>query len=590
MSKQATHFVLGSLLFGVVAALGAVVLGDILITTGGSKYEGKVTRDGSSYVVERAGGGKIVFPARMVREVIRKDAPATAPAVKKPDPRVRSAAAALSAAVEKARQQIREPIQQARKRHATGAASAADRALQRKELAAYAALQAKLVAEARALLAEADQALTAAAGQAERLDEIQAEVKKQIDALTATALDGVKKVEEEYARAAATTATADWPGWRGPNRDGKSPDTGLLKEWPEGGPKRLWQVDNIGEGFSSMAVAGGLVYTTGDTGGKLVVSAFDSDGKPKWRRPVDGAWTRDHPGSRSTPMIHDGLLYVVSGNGVIACMDAKTGAKKWARGMRELGGQVPGWGYSESVLIVGKLAVVTPGGANCIVALDRKTGKTVWASQGVRAGAQYGSCIHAKFGGTGMIVAGTHGGLVAVDARTGRRLWANPWSAGNTANCPSPAYADGYVFWANGYRKGGICMKLERSGSGVSAREAWTTRKMDCHHGGYVIHEGHIYGNNGGGWACLDLKTGRAKWQERAVGKGSLCWADGMLYLFGEGGGRAALATCSPDGLEIKGTVSVRGKGPSWAHPVVVGGRLYLRYADNLYCFDVKAK
>jgi outer membrane protein assembly factor BamB len=165
-------------------------------------------------------------------------------------------------------------------------------------------------------------------------------------------------------------------------------------------------------------------------------------------------------------------------------------------------------------------------------------------------------------------------------------LWTNRFSAGNTANCPTPAYSDGYVFWANGYNKGGICLKLGANGQ---ASEAWTTADMNCHHGGYVIHNGYVYGNNGNGFACLDLKTGEKKWQERAVGKGSLCWADDMLYLFSERG-QAALATCSPDRLEMKGEVRVEGEGPSWAHPVVIGGRLYLRYDTNLYAYDVKAK
>ena len=569
-------------------AWAAPSVADVLITTGGSKYEGKITRDGTSYVVERTGGGKIVFPARMVREVIDKAEPATspAPAVKAPDPRIRTAAAALAAEFEKARQQIRSATQLARKRHAQQTPSAATRALATKELAAYAAIDRKLSAEARALLAKTTAAL-AEPGAADKLDEIQAEFKTQLATATAAALTSAQETAATYTELAAKTASsgADWPGWRGPNRDGKSPDTGLLKEWPAGGPERLWHADGIGNGFSTVAVTGGCVYTTGDTGGRLVVFAFDADGKPKWKQPVDRAWTKSHPGARSTPVVHDGLLYVVSGNGAVVCLDARSGTPKWARQMSDFGGRVPGWGYAESVLIVGNHAIVTPGGSSAIVALDRKTGKTAWKSAGLRARAQYGSAILVRFGGASMIVAGTHGGLAAVDARTGRALWANEFSAGNTANCPDPAYADGHVFWANGYGKGGICMKLSSRG----AAEAWRTRDMVCHHGGYIIHEGHIYGNNGNGWACLELTTGRAKWNERGVGKGSVCFADGMLYLFGESGGRAGLATCSPTGMEMKGTFSVQGSGPSWAHPVVTAGRLYLRYAENLYCYNVKA-
>jgi outer membrane protein assembly factor BamB len=388
----------------------------------------------------------------------------------------------------------------------------------------------------------------------------------------------------------AADDTSEWPCWQGPNRDGKSPDTGLLKEWPAGGPELLWQVNGLGRGYSTVAVSGGMVYTTGDVDDKLVLFAFDMNGKPKWKIPVDKAWTKNKPGSRSTPTIDNGRVYLLSGNGVFACFNAKTGKQNWSKDLRSFGGRPSEWGYAESVLIYEDLAIVKPGGDNCIMAFNKTTGETVWQSKGFRAGPEYSSCIAFTHDQVPMIATGTRAGVVGVSAKTGDLLWNNSWSTGNTANIPDPVYIDGFVFWANGYGKGGICLELSTSNGKVSAREVWTTRDMDCHHGGYIVHEGHIYGNHKGGWSCLELKTGRQKWYEKAVGKGSLCFADGMLYLFGERGGKAALTTCSPDGMEIKGTMSVQGTGTSWAHPVVIGGRLYLRYADNLYCFDVKAR
>lgn len=382
----------------------------------------------------------------------------------------------------------------------------------------------------------------------------------------------------------------EWPCWRGPDRDGKSADTGLLKEWPEGGPALLWQAADIGKGFSTVAVSGGFVYTTGDVDRKLMLFAFDMNGTPKWKVAVDMAWTKNQPGSRSTPTIDGDRLYVLSGNGVLGCFNSKTGDRNWSKDLKRYGGRPGGWGYAESVLIYDDFAIVKPGGSSCVVALDKMTGRAVWQSKGFTAGPEYSSCVPFTYEGIPMIVTGTHGGIVCLSLKTGKVLWSNDFSAKNTANCPDPVYSDGYVFWANGYRKGGICLKLNVAGEAVSAEEVWTTENMDCHHGGYIVHEGYIYGNHGSGWSCLDLKTGERKWNERAVGKGSLCFADGMLYLFGESGGRAALATCSPEGLMVKGNVTVEGTGTSWAHPVVIGGRLYLRYADNLYCFDVKAK
>ncbi len=406
-------------------------------------------------------------------------------------------------------------------------------------------------------------------------------------------------VREELARRAAgggrpspvmSGQAADWPGWRGANRDGKSPDVGLLKAWPPGGPELLWKVDSVGRGYSNVAVTGGTVYTTGHVGDTLTLFAFDLDGRLKWNTAHGVGFTKSYPGSRATPMIDGRNLYLMSGGGLLICYNTADGGVRWSVSMQSLGGKTPGWGYSESVLIHNDLVIVTPGGSNCIVALDKNSGRPAWSSRGFSAGAQYGSCISVTHGRTTMIVAGTAKGIVAVDAKDGRLLWSNDFSADNTANCPTPAAADGYVFWANGYGRGGICLQLSDAGGRGAAREAWRTKDMDCTLGGYFIHQGHVYGNHAEGWVCLDLASGEKRWQARGVGRGSVCYADGMMYLLAENGGRAALATCSPEGLEIRGELTVEGRDKSWAHPVVIGGRLYIRYATNLYCFDVREK
>lgn len=403
----------------------------------------------------------------------------------------------------------------------------------------------------------------------------------------------------------ARAADVQWPGWRGPNRDGKSPDKGLLKSWPTDGPKQLWKVTGIGQGFSNVSFGGGLIYTTGRKeagnptqvpaakhiyarpGDRKYLTAIDMQGKVKWSKDITAAYMGFYKGTRATPTYDNGNLYLLTGTGEIGCYDATNGDAKWKRDFKEFKAVVLGHGFgvSESVLIVGDLAIVTPGGDCFMVALNKNTGETVWQS-GPYAGAQHSSAIHVVYQDVPMIINGSHKGLVCVHAKTGKILWTQEFAVKNTANVPTPAFENGYLFWAVGYGKGGICMKLSVSGQEVTATEAWRTEDMDCHHGGYVIVDGYIYGNHENKWACLELKTGAKKWVEKAVGKGSLCWADGMLYLYNEDG-QAGLATCAPDGLEMKGTVKVTGEGPSWAHPVVVGGRLYLRYDDTLYCFDV---
>ena len=414
----------------------------------------------------------------------------------------------------------------------------------------------------------------------------------------------------QAAEPTAAKASAGWFQWRGPNRDGKSPDTGLLKNWPEGGPKLLWKVPLIGQGFSSVSVGGGLVYVTGRRqagypttlpkaknvykrpGNRYYVTAIGMDGKVKWRRDITKCYRGYYSGARSTPTYDGGNIYLETGAGEVLCCDAKTGTTKWSRDIhKDFDGITPSghrFGRSESVLIIGDLAVVTPGGEKAfMVALNKHTGKTVWKSPKHTA-AEHSSPIHVEYKGARLIFNGSHEGLTCLNAENGKILWVRPFGRKVPGRCPTPAFSDGYVFWAVGYGLGGVCMKVSVSDGKVTAKEAWRTKEMDCHHGGYVIHDGHIYGQHRNGWTCLELETGKKKWFVKAIGKGSMCWADGMFYLYSEKEGKAGLATCSPDGLEMKGTVSVEGSDQSWAHPVVFGGRLYLRYDDNLYCFDVK--
>jgi len=381
---------------------------------------------------------------------------------------------------------------------------------------------------------------------------------------------------------------ADWPGFLGPNRDGHSPDKGLLKKWPDDGPPLLWKVDNIGPGWSSMAVADGYVYTTGNSGDMQMLICLDLKGKEKWRvEQGPKAPNRGYPGARSTPTIDGKLLYVTGGGGLVTCHSTADGKVVWKRHMRsDMGGRVGGWKYAESVLILGKLAIVTPGGSNAIVALDKATGKDVWKSD-ASGTAGYSSCIAITEGGSTIICNGSQSGLMFVDAKTGKELYRNRFAAPNTANVPTPAYSDGYLFWSVGYGKGSICLKVARKAGKWSFKEAWKSRDLNCHPGNYVVANGLVFGKGRGGLACLDLKTGETKWKER-VSTGQVCWADGMLYVASASGGRMALVDPSATEDRTKGKFSVAGRGSSWSHPVVIDGRLFVRYDTNLYCYNVK--
>ena len=403
-------------------------------------------------------------------------------------------------------------------------------------------------------------------------------------------------------------AAAGWPQWRGPNRDGKSHDTGLLKSWPAEGPKLLWKVTRVGQGWSNVSIGGGLIYTTGRKqagnpaeipetktddarpGKRLFMLAIDMEGKVKWDRDIGEAFTGHHvyQGARATPTYDNGNLYLVTGLGLLGCYDAKTGDAKWTRDLREFRAERPRWAYTESLLIIGDKLIITPGGRNFMAAVNKTTGKTVWKS-GPFSGAHYTSPIYVVYKGVPMIINGAGKGIAGVHAKTGKILWTNDFASGNMANVPTPAYSDGYVFWSVGYGKGGICLKLSVDGQKVTATEAWRTEEIRTQYGGYVILGDYIYGNNMYKWSCLELKTGKKIWGAEGVRKGSISYADGMLYLYGIDKGQMALAPATPKGLEFTGNFNVAGMGSSRAPPVIAGGRMYLRYDENLYCFDVKA-
>jgi len=382
-----------------------------------------------------------------------------------------------------------------------------------------------------------------------------------------------------------------WPGWRGVNRDGKSSDKGLLKEWPKGGPKLIWKVSGIGLGYSSVAIADGAIYTTGQKGDDdtLVLTAITLAGKVKWTAEVGPGFTSNHPGARGTPTWDSGRVYVESGKGLVACYDARTGKKIWTRKLSEFEGAPGPWGYSESVLIVGDMAIVTPGGQKAgLVALDKKTGKTIWKSKPFEE-ANYTSPLYIVHDKVPMVVVGTAGGLLAVNAKNGKTFWTNQFSYGNTANVTTPVYEKGLLYWSNGYGMGGICLKLKAAKGRITASEAWTSEEMSCQVGGYVVVDGYIYGfGDNTGWVCLEMATGKTKWVSQGFQKGSVCYADGMLYLYDEEGGNVALAGVTPKGMKVTGRFNVEGDGHSWAHPVVAGGMLALRFGDNLYLYNVK--
>ena len=395
--------------------------------------------------------------------------------------------------------------------------------------------------------------------------------------------------------AAQSGKTGDWPGWRGPDRTGISRETGLLKSWPDGGPKLRWKAEGLGGGYSTPSVARGRAFGMGYVGETETVWALDTrTGRQAWSATVAAANHRIGygEGSRSTPTIDGNRLYALGVSGDLVCLDNRNGKLIWRRNLpREFGGSIPGWGYTESPLIDGNKVIVTPGRQQAtMVALDKMTGQLIWKSQ-VPGGdpAQYASSIVATVDGVRQYIQFLRGGVVGVAADDGRFLWRYSNPANGTANCSTPIFQDNHLFAASGYGVGGGLVKLTKTGDGVSATEVYFTRQMRNHHGGMILIGGYLYGFDGGTLTCLNFKTGKIAWTNRSVGKGSLVYADGHLYARAERGA-VALVEANPKEYVEKGQFQqpFRSGKNAWAHPVVANGRLYLRDQDILLCYDIK--
>jgi outer membrane protein assembly factor BamB len=406
----------------------------------------------------------------------------------------------------------------------------------------------------------------------------------------------------------AASPDAPWPTFRGPGRTAVSPDTGLLKQWPESGPPLVWESPGCGRGYSSLAIAGGRIFTLGD-GSSLAsdadeyLLAFDqNDGKLLWMTKTGPAWESGQPSwqsSRSTPTVDGERVYVVSPHGELVCCESASGKELWRKNLKkDLGGKkADGWGYSESVLVDGDWVICTPGGTSAtLVALNKVTGDLVWKT--VRPddrGAGHASIVIAMIGGTKVYVQSTGSGPMGVSADGGKLLWTYDIDR-TTAVIPTPIVRGDLVFVTAGYGRGGALLKQVPGEGGIRIEELYPlSPKLGNKHGGVVLVGDYLYGDSEdkGVPFCAELMTGEVKWQQRGPGRGSaaVCAADGCVY-FRFADGTVALVKATPEGYEELGKFKAQGSGerPSWAHPVVVGGMLYLREGDRLLCYDVRAR
>ncbi len=395
-----------------------------------------------------------------------------------------------------------------------------------------------------------------------------------------------------------TVHAADWPQWRGPDRTDLSRETGLLKTWPEGGPQRVWLFRNAGLGYSGPAIVAGRLYTMGARADQEELIALDAaTGKEVWAVKIGellkNGWG---DGPRGTPTVDGDRVYALSGRGDLVCASTADGKVRWTRTMQELGGEVPSWGYAESVLVDGQRVICTPGGSKgAIVALDKETGEPVWRSTEFMDPAHYSSVIAAEHAGVRQYIQLTERHVVGIAAADGKLLWSMDFP-GRTAVIPTPIYHDGHVYVTAGYNAG---CKLIRLDEANKASVVYENKEMVNHHGGVILLDGKVYGHSErGGWLCQDFKTGDRAWAENAaLGKGAIAYADGMFYCLAEKDGTLALIDASQDGWKERGrfkldpqTQQRSPRGRVWTHPVIVNGHLYLRDQELVSCYDVRAK
>jgi len=389
----------------------------------------------------------------------------------------------------------------------------------------------------------------------------------------------------------APSMAQDLVQWRGADRSGIYDETGLLKEWPLEGPKLLWNFDGLDKGYSSVTIAGGKIFTTGETEGIGTLYALSMDGALLWKKEYGKEWNDAYPAARTTPVYYKGFLYMATGHGEALCLNAETGQKVWGVDMKaKFGTRIPKFGYVEAPVIFDDKIYFTPGGESVsIVALNPKTGETMMESKTTGEESSYCSPLLYHYKDKDYISTSLAGNVIGIDASDGSFLWKVPQINTYNIHANTPLYKDGHIFNLTGYKGGGVMLKL--SDDGKSVTELWRNTTLDNQMGGAIWINDHIVGSgheSDRNWQCLDAKTGLVLYKTNAIGKGAVVYADGLYYCYSETG-ELGIMELNETGFVLKSKFRIQlGSEQHWAHPVIENGILYLRHGKSLMAYSLK--
>ncbi|MBA4107794.1 MAG: alcohol dehydrogenase [Pirellula sp.] len=405
------------------------------------------------------------------------------------------------------------------------------------------------------------------------------------------AAEGGPSLQENAASEPLTLQAGDWPGFRGPDRDGRLTEVAIDVDWKKNPPEQVWR-HRVGPGWSSFAVVGDRLFTQEQLDQDELIVCYDANtGAQIWVHKDDARFTESiaGPGPRATPTFHEGKLYVMGATGLLNCLDAATGRPIWTRDIvKDSGASLPTWGFSSSPFVVDGVATVFAGGpdSKSVLGYDVETGEPAW--QGGEGKSSYCSMQPARLDGVEQLLMATEQGLAAFQPQGGEVLWNHVWEINGIQRVVQPAILNETdVLLGSPFGEGLRRIHVSQQDGKWDSQEVWTTKDISPYYNDFVVHGDHLYGFDGAFLTCVSLEDGKRQWKARGYGNGQvLLLADQELLLVLSETGTVALVEAKPDKRrEVASFQALEGK--TWNHPVVAHGKLFVRNGDEAACYQL---